>query len=75
MRNRLLKIEVQMHLPDAIKGEENSSFIFLRKLHPHSDSQAFRGTSEKWNNLRSAASSRIAKVQVVIHLNGCKNLN
>jgi len=73
MQNKLLKTKVQMHLPDAIKSEENSSFISLRKLHPQSDSQAFRRTGEKWNNLRSTASSRIAKVQVVIHLNGCKN--
>lgn len=40
-----------MNLPDTIKSEENSSFISLRKLHPHSNSQALRGTSEKWNNL------------------------
>lgn len=63
-----------MNLPNTIKSEENSSFISLRKLHPHSYSQTLCGTGEKWNNLRSTTSSRIAKVQVVIHLDGCKNL-
>jgi len=64
---------VNKHIPDTIKSEEISTFVSLRKLYPHSNSQAFRGISEEWNDLRSAAPSLIAEVQVVIHLDSYKN--
>lgn len=58
-------------IPDAVKTKENSSFVFLSKLHPHSDSQALRGASEEWNDLGSTAASRITEVQIVVHLDSC----
>lgn len=64
----------KLNSPNAVKRKEDSSFVLLRELHPHGHSETPLRSSEERNDLRSAATSWVAEVQIVVDLNSCETI-